>query len=65
MFSVVPVAIATEPLKVVQEARADASPAFWMVVVAALQLALLWAVKIRLADFNYIDFLSLANGKTP
>lgn len=50
MLSLVPVAMAMLPEKVVQEARADASPAFWMVVVAALQLLLDWAVtqKVRI-----------------
>jgi hypothetical protein len=33
MLSVVPVAIATLPEKVLQDARAVASPEFWMVVV--------------------------------
>lgn len=43
------------PEKVVQEARADASPAFWMVVVAALQLLLDWAVtqQVRIV-FSYL-----------
>lgn len=36
MLSVVPVAIAMLPVKVVQLASADASPALWRVVVAAL-----------------------------
>jgi hypothetical protein len=34
MSSVVPVAMAMEPEKVLHEASAVASPAFWMVVVA-------------------------------
>ena len=37
MLSVVPVAMAMDPEKVVHDARPEASPAFWMVVVAALQ----------------------------
>jgi len=41
MLSVVPVAMAMLPVKVVQPERADASPAFWMVVVEALQEAAL------------------------
>jgi hypothetical protein len=37
MLSVVPVAMAMLPEKVVHDARPEASPAFWIVVVAALQ----------------------------
>lgn len=38
MLSEVPVAMAILPVKVEQPAMADASPAFWTVVVAAEQL---------------------------
>jgi hypothetical protein len=44
MLSVVPVAMAMLPEKVVHDARPEASPAFWMVVVAALQED--WALRV-------------------
>jgi hypothetical protein len=44
MLSVVPVAMAMLPEKVVHAATAEASPAFWMVVVAALQEDWAWWV---------------------
>jgi len=46
MLSVVPVAMAMLPEKVVHAATAEASPAFWMVVVAALQEDWAWRVSV-------------------
>jgi hypothetical protein len=46
MSSVVPVAMAMDPEKVLQAARAVASPAFWMVAVADVE-QLDWAAAMR------------------
>jgi hypothetical protein len=46
MSSVVPVAMAMDPEKVLQAARAVASPAFWMVRVAELE-QLDWAAAMH------------------
>lgn len=65
MLSVVPVAMATEPENVEHVAIAEASPAFWMVVVAAtLQAAVDCEVSLR-SELHGTDLGEPVNASNP